>query len=84
ADVRSAQIAELVVFMAGSEGEGATANTLRSRVTVGFCNALAGQTVCVLAVKGAWVAPVVSTQADGSVVLCVTSQTAGWSAVTVC
>ncbi|MDA6452481.1 hypothetical protein OSK78_23500, partial [Escherichia coli] len=33
ADVRTAQIAELVVIKDGSEADGATANTLRARVT---------------------------------------------------
>ncbi|MCV1249848.1 Ig-like domain-containing protein, partial [Escherichia coli] len=33
ADVRTAQIADLVVIKDGSEADGATANTLRARVT---------------------------------------------------
>ncbi|HBB8625029.1 TPA: Ig-like domain-containing protein, partial [Escherichia coli] len=44
ADVRTAQIAELVVIKDGSEADGATANTLRARVTDAFGNALGGQT----------------------------------------
>ncbi len=83
ADVRTAQIADLVVIKDGSEADGATANTLRARVTDAFGNALAGQTVSVLADNGATVAPVVTTQPDGTVEISVTSQTAGSSAVTV-
>ncbi|HCN6524939.1 TPA: Ig-like domain-containing protein [Escherichia coli] len=83
ADVRTAQIADLVVIKDGSEADGATANTLRARVTDAFSNALAGQTVSVLADNGATVAPVVTTQPDGTVEISVTSQTAGSSAVTV-
>ncbi|MDS0917435.1 Ig-like domain-containing protein, partial [Escherichia coli] len=49
ADVRTAQIADLVVIKDGSEADGATANTLRARVTDAFGNALAGQTVSVMA-----------------------------------
>ncbi|EHQ4301495.1 inverse autotransporter adhesin EaeX/Air, partial [Escherichia coli] len=82
ADVRTAQIADLVVIKDGSEADGATANTLRARVTDAFGNALAGQTVSVLADNGATVAPVVTTQPDGTVEISVTSQTAGISAVT--
>ncbi|MCN2657401.1 Ig-like domain-containing protein, partial [Escherichia coli] len=41
ADVRTAQIADLVVIKDGSEADGATANTLRARVTDAFGNALA-------------------------------------------
>ncbi|WP_338295905.1 Ig-like domain-containing protein, partial [Escherichia coli] len=41
ADIRTAQIAELVVIKDGSEADGATANTLRARVTDAFGNALA-------------------------------------------
>ncbi|HBE7399693.1 TPA: Ig-like domain-containing protein, partial [Escherichia coli] len=40
ADVRTAQIADLVVIKDGSEADGATANTLRARVTDAFGNAL--------------------------------------------
>ncbi|EPJ9848943.1 inverse autotransporter adhesin EaeX/Air [Escherichia coli] len=82
ADVRTAQIADLVVIKDGSEADGATANTLRARVTDAFGNALAGQTVSVLADNGAMVAPTVTTQPDGTVEISVTSQTAGISAVT--
>ncbi len=83
ADVRTAQIADLVVIKDGSEADGATANTLRARVTDAFGNALAGQTVSVLADNGATVAPTVTTQPDGTVEISVTSQTAGISTVTV-
>ena len=82
ADVRTAQIADLVVIKDGSEADGATANTLRARVTDAFGNALAGQTVSVLADNGATVAPTVITEPDGTVEISVTSQTAGISAVT--
>ncbi|TFL48346.1 Ig-like domain-containing protein, partial [Escherichia coli] len=74
ADVRTAQIADLVVIKDGSEADGATANTLRARVTDAFGNALAGQTVSVLADNGATVAPTVTTQPDGTVEISVTSQ----------
>ncbi|MEC6528294.1 Ig-like domain-containing protein, partial [Escherichia coli] len=50
--------------------------------TDAFGNALAGQTVSVLADNGATVAPTVTTQPDGTVEISVTSQTAGISAVT--
>ncbi|HII1984885.1 TPA: Ig-like domain-containing protein, partial [Escherichia coli] len=83
ADIRTAQIADLVVIKDGSEADGATANTLRARVTDAFGNALAGQTVSVLADNGATVAPTVITGPDGTVEISVTSQTAGISAVTV-
>ncbi|RLX89016.1 hypothetical protein EAI49_26560, partial [Escherichia coli] len=82
ADVRTAQIAELVVIKDGSEADGATANTLRARVTDAFGNALAGQTVSVLADNGATVSPAVTTEPDGTVEISVTSQTAGISTVT--
>ncbi|MCC4714204.1 Ig-like domain-containing protein, partial [Escherichia coli] len=82
ADVRTAQIADLVVIKDGSEADGSTANTLRVRVTDAFGNALSGQTVSVLADNGATVAPTVTTQPDGTVEISVTSQTAGISAVT--
>ncbi|WP_250382226.1 Ig-like domain-containing protein, partial [Escherichia coli] len=67
ADVRTAKIADLVVIKDGSEADGATANTLRARVTDAFGNALAGQTVSVLAGNGATVAPTVITGQDGTV-----------------
>ncbi|WP_215259986.1 inverse autotransporter adhesin IatC [Escherichia coli] len=82
ADIRMAQIADLVVIKDGSEADGATANTLRARVTDAFGNTLAGQTVSVLADNGATVAPTVITEPDGTVAISVTSQTAGISAVT--
>ncbi|ELG8912812.1 Ig-like domain-containing protein, partial [Escherichia coli] len=82
ADVRTAQIADLVVIKDGSEADGATANTLRARVTDAFGNVLAGQTVSVLAGNGATVAPTVITGQDGTVEISVTSHTAGVSAVT--
>ncbi|EEQ3932520.1 hypothetical protein GQP97_004983, partial [Escherichia coli] len=82
ADIRTAQIVELVVIKDGSEADGATANTLRARVTDAFGNALAGQTVSVLADNGATVASTVTTGQDGTVEISVTSQTAGISAVT--
>ncbi|WP_181882682.1 Ig-like domain-containing protein, partial [Escherichia marmotae] len=82
ADVRTAKIADLVVIKDGSEADGSTANTLRVRVTDAFGNALAGQTVSVLAGNGATTAPTVTTQPDGTVEICITSQTAGVSAVT--
>ncbi|EOB8874997.1 inverse autotransporter adhesin IatC [Escherichia coli] len=82
ADVRTAQIADLVVIKDGSEADGATANTLRARVTDAFGNTLAGQTVSVLADNGATTAPTVTTQPDGTVEISVTSQTAGTSTVT--
>ncbi|VED31897.1 putative invasin [Escherichia coli] len=83
ADVRTAKIADLVVIKDGSVADGATANTLRARVTDAFGNALAGQTVSVLADNGATVSPTVITGPDGTVEISVTSQTAGISAVTV-
>ncbi|EJE8715947.1 Ig-like domain-containing protein, partial [Escherichia coli] len=82
ADIRTAQIADLVVIKDGSEADGSTANTLRARVTDAFGNALAGQTVSVLANNSATVAPTVITGPDGTVEISVTSQTAGVSAVT--
>ncbi|MEI1455162.1 inverse autotransporter adhesin IatC [Escherichia coli] len=82
ADVRTAKIADLVVIKDGSEADGSTANTLRARVTDAFGNALAGQTVSVLADNGAAVAPTVTTHPDGTVEISVTSQTAGVSTVT--
>ncbi|HHU7448057.1 TPA: Ig-like domain-containing protein, partial [Escherichia coli] len=53
ADVRTAQIADLVVTQDGSVADGSMANTLRARVTDAFGNALAGQTVSVTAGNGA-------------------------------
>ncbi|MBS9324708.1 Ig-like domain-containing protein, partial [Escherichia coli] len=82
ADVRTAKIADLVVIKDGSEADGSTANTLRVRVTDAFGNALAGQTVSVLADNGATTAPTVITEPEGTVEISVTSQTAGVSAVT--
>ncbi|MDD8901890.1 Ig-like domain-containing protein, partial [Escherichia coli] len=81
ADVRTAKIANLVVTRDNSVADGAMANTLRVRVTDAFGNTLAGQTVSVTAGNGATVAPVVTTQPDGTVEISVTSQTAGVSAV---
>ncbi|MDS4306378.1 Ig-like domain-containing protein, partial [Escherichia coli] len=80
--VSTAKIADLVVIKDGSEADGSTANTLRARVTDAFGNALAGQTVSVMAGNGATVAPTVITEPDGTVEISVTSQTAGISAVT--
>ncbi|MGS3196349.1 Ig-like domain-containing protein, partial [Escherichia coli] len=82
ADVRTAQIADLVVIKDGSEADGSTANKLRVRVTDAFGNALGGQTVSVLADNGVTTAPTVITEPDGTVEISVTSQTAGVSAVT--
>ncbi|HAN8701824.1 TPA: adhesin, partial [Escherichia coli] len=82
ADVRTAQIADLVVIRDNSVADGSTANTLRARVTDAFGNTLAGQTVSVLADNGATVAPTVITGQDGTVEISVTSQTAGTSVVT--
>ncbi|HBA8707789.1 TPA: hypothetical protein J1184_002287, partial [Escherichia coli] len=82
ADVRTAQIADLVVIKDGSEADGSTANTLRARVTDAFGNALAGQTVSVMVDNGATTAPTVITEPDGTAEISVTSQTAGISAVT--
>nr|WP_250999444.1 Ig-like domain-containing protein [Escherichia coli] len=53
ADVRTAKIADLVVIKDGSEADGSTANTLQVKVTDAFGNALAGQTVSVMAGNGA-------------------------------
>ncbi|EGM8502234.1 hypothetical protein IIM77_003783, partial [Escherichia coli] len=82
ADVRTAQIADLVVIKDGSEADGSTANTLQVRVTDAFGNALAGQTVSVTADNSAMVASTVITGPDGTVEISVTSQIAGTSAVT--
>ncbi|MCE3150881.1 Ig-like domain-containing protein, partial [Escherichia coli] len=57
-------------------------NTLQLRVTDAFGIAVGGQTVSVLSVNGATVAPTVTTQPDGTVEISVTSQTAGVSGVT--
>ncbi|WP_338321695.1 Ig-like domain-containing protein, partial [Escherichia coli] len=82
ADVRTAKIADLVVIKDDSVADGAMANTLRVKVTDAFGNALAGQTVSVMAGNGATTAPTVITEPDGTVEISVTSQTAGVSAVT--
>ncbi|EFA4301467.1 TPA: inverse autotransporter adhesin IatC [Escherichia coli] len=82
ADVSTAKIADLVVMQDGSVADGTTANTLQVKVTDAFGNALAGQTVSVLADNGATVALTVTTQPDGTVEISVTSQTAGVSTVT--
>ncbi|WP_089639830.1 Ig-like domain-containing protein, partial [Escherichia coli] len=82
ADVRTAQIAVLEVTQDYAVADGSTANTLRVKVTDAFGNALAGQTVSVLAGNGATTAPTVITEPDGTVEISVTSQTAGVSAVT--
>ncbi|EIZ7753243.1 Ig-like domain-containing protein [Escherichia coli] len=82
ADVSTAQIADLVVSQDNAVADGATANTLRVKVTDAFGNALAGQTVSVLAGNGATTAPTVTTQPDGTAIITVTSQTAGASTVT--
>ncbi|WP_241353651.1 Ig-like domain-containing protein, partial [Escherichia coli] len=81
-DVRTAQIASLEVTQDNAVADGAMANTLRARVTDAFGNALAGQTVSVMAGNGATTAPTVTTQPDGTVEISVTSQTAGISTVT--
>ncbi|MCV5591187.1 Ig-like domain-containing protein, partial [Escherichia coli] len=67
ADVSTAKIADLVVTQDGSVADGATANTLRARVTDAFGNALAGQTVSVMADNGAAVASTMTTKPDGTV-----------------
>ncbi|WP_162825712.1 Ig-like domain-containing protein, partial [Escherichia coli] len=67
ADVRTAQIADLVVIKDGSEADGSTANTLRARVTDAFGNALAGQTVSVRAGNGATISATVIRGPDGAV-----------------
>ncbi|MGS5251029.1 Ig-like domain-containing protein, partial [Escherichia coli] len=82
ADVSTAQIASLEVTQDNSVADGAMANMLRARVTDAFGNALAGQTVSVMAGNGATTAPTVTTQPDGTVEISVTSQTAGISTVT--
>ncbi|WP_407222737.1 Ig-like domain-containing protein [Escherichia coli] len=83
ADIRTAQIADLVVIKDGSVADGSTANMLRVRVTDAFGNALGGQTVSVLADNGVTTAPtVIYRNPDSLVGNPVTSQTAGVSAVT--
>ncbi|MBB8124510.1 Ig-like domain-containing protein, partial [Escherichia coli] len=82
ADVRTAQIAELVVIKDGSVADASTANTLQVKVTDANGNTLAGQTVSVMAGNGATVAPTVITEPDGTVEISITSQTAGISTVT--
>ncbi|MCA7474558.1 Ig-like domain-containing protein, partial [Escherichia coli] len=72
----------LEVMQDNAVADGATANTLRASVTDAFGNALAGQTVSVLADNGATVTPTVTTEPDGTVEISVTSQTAGISTVT--
>ncbi|MRG53911.1 hypothetical protein GII93_24660, partial [Escherichia coli] len=62
ADVRTAKIADLVVSQDNAVADGSTANTLRARVTDAIGNALAGQTVSVMADNGATTAPTVSTE----------------------
>ncbi|MTU07870.1 acylphosphatase, partial [Parasutterella excrementihominis] len=79
ADVRTAKIAELEVIRDNAVADGSTANTLQVKVTDANGNALAGQTVSVLAGNSATVAPTVTTQPDGTVEISVTSQTAGTS-----
>ncbi len=56
-----------MVIKDGSEADGSTANTLQVKVTDAFGNALAGQTVSVMAGNGATTAPTVTTQPDGTV-----------------
>ncbi|MDK6876975.1 Ig-like domain-containing protein, partial [Escherichia coli] len=73
---------DLVVIKDDSVADGAMANMLRARVTDVFGNALAGQTVSVMADNGAAVASTMTTKPDGTVEISVTSQTAGVSAVT--
>ncbi|HIH3447996.1 TPA: Ig-like domain-containing protein, partial [Escherichia coli] len=82
ADIRTAQIADLVVIKDDSVADGAMANMLRARVTDAFGNTLAGQTVSVMADNGATVASTMTTKPDGTVEISVTSQTAGISTVT--
>ncbi|MBS9074363.1 Ig-like domain-containing protein, partial [Escherichia coli] len=82
ADVRTAKIAELEVIRDNAVADGSTANTLQVKVTDAFGNALAGQTVSVMADNGATVAPTAITGPDGTVEISVTSQTAGISTVT--
>ncbi|WP_250379814.1 Ig-like domain-containing protein, partial [Escherichia coli] len=64
ADVRTAQIADLVVTRDNSVADGSTANTLQVKVTDANGNTLAGQTVSVLAGNSATVASTVTTKPD--------------------
>ncbi|WP_172855730.1 Ig-like domain-containing protein, partial [Escherichia coli] len=82
ADVRTAKIASLEVTQDNAVADGAMADMLRARVTDAFGNALAGQTVSVMADNGAAVASTMTTKPDGTVEISVTSQTAGISVVT--
>ncbi|EKM3136221.1 Ig-like domain-containing protein, partial [Escherichia coli] len=61
ADVRTAQIASLEVTQDNAVADGAMADMLRARVTDAFGNALAGQTVSVMADNGAAVASTMTT-----------------------
>ncbi|HDB9256671.1 TPA: Ig-like domain-containing protein, partial [Escherichia coli] len=81
-DIRTAQIASLEVAQDNAVADGTMANTLQVKVTDANGNALAGQTVSVLADNGATIVPTVTTQPDGTVEISVTSQTAGISTVT--
>ncbi len=74
ADVRTAQIADLVVIKDGVVADGAMANMLRVRVTDANGNTLGGQTVSVTADNSAMVASTVITGPDGTVEISVTSQ----------
>ncbi|WP_171995044.1 Ig-like domain-containing protein, partial [Escherichia coli] len=67
ADVRTAQIASLEVTQDNAVADGAMADMLRARVTDAFRNALAGQTVSVMADNGAAVASTMTTKPDGTV-----------------
>ncbi|MBE0934396.1 Ig-like domain-containing protein, partial [Escherichia coli] len=78
ATINSSSQSQNVTFIA----DVSTANTLQVKVTDAFGNALAGQTVSVMAGNGATTAPTVTTQPDGTVEISVTSQTAGASTVT--
>ncbi|MCQ8811440.1 Ig-like domain-containing protein, partial [Escherichia coli] len=80
--VRTAKIADLVVIKYESVADGAMANMLLSRVTDVVGNALAGQTVSVMADNGAAVASTMTTKPDVTVEISVTSQTAGISVFT--
>ncbi|MEA0118781.1 Ig-like domain-containing protein, partial [Escherichia coli] len=64
ADVSTAKIADLVVSRDNAVADGSTANMLRARVTDAFGNALAGQTVSVMADNGAAVASTMTTKPD--------------------
>ncbi|MCZ4151126.1 hypothetical protein BZG21_42835, partial [Escherichia coli] len=79
ADVRTAQIADLVVIRDNAVADGSMANMLQVKVTDANGNTLAGQTVSVLAGNSATVASTVTTKPDGTVEISVTSQTAGAS-----